>query len=360
MERKWLLAGLQDELHFVDFVHRLRTLGWILGTIPALMVLHRLQASSWLTWLLLATCAVWPHIAWLHSRRAHQPLRSEWFNMLIDPPLMGAWIAAMQFNLVPSLALVALVITNCISAGGWRLGLRALILLGAAALLVCAAHGFAFSPESTLAETIACIPLLLIYPIGLSMMNFRLSAHINRQNRRLEQLNRVDELTGLASRRHLMGALTQLLHESGKARTIATLILFDVDHFKQVNDSFGHNAGDSLLQTLARIVRGSLGEADVAGRLGGDEFCIVLPHASSEAARALAERIRGECESSLRIGDRRITLSLGIASLDADFGTSEDWLNAADAALYRAKANGRNQVAVAGSPEPECAPLPAT
>jgi len=159
-----------------------------------------------------------------------------------------------------------------------------------------------------------------------------------------------DALTGLANRHHFRTLLQGVLRRAGIERTSASLCILDVDHFKSANDRFGHSAGDEVLEAVGSIIRSELRSSDFAGRLGGDEFCFVLPETDPDEAARLAERIR----------ERLSTIAFGMASegvpftVTATFGGAEwrphmeskDLLEAADRALYRAKSAGRNRVCV--------------
>lgn len=170
-----------------------------------------------------------------------------------------------------------------------------------------------------------------------------------RREQNLEQLATTDVLTGLANRRAFMARLEAELALAGQGGAPGMLVMLDLDHFKRVNDTYGHAAGDRVLVYLAQLLRGqALRQGDLAGRLGGEEFAVLLPRTSPQEGAAVAERLREALERSLiDSGDGRtiaITLSAGLAPLE---GSSEHSLAQADAALYRAKNSGRNRVVVA-------------
>ncbi|WP_102125427.1 GGDEF domain-containing protein [Deinococcus planocerae] len=164
----------------------------------------------------------------------------------------------------------------------------------------------------------------------------------------LERLANTDPLTGLPNRRALYSAVGALLSGDGGG----CLILFDLDHFKRVNDLHGHGAGDEVLVGAARRVRGALRGGDHFGRWGGEEFLVVLPGLDLEAGAAVAERLR-LCLAARPFGAvGRVTASFGVAGV----GPGDDLSRCtarADAALYRAKAAGRDRVACEGEPERE-------
>jgi diguanylate cyclase (GGDEF)-like protein len=129
-----------------------------------------------------------------------------------------------------------------------------------------------------------------------------------------------------------------------------TVLMADLDHFKQVNDRYGHLAGDQVLGALGERLRGRLRASDVGGRYGGDEFLVMLSHVDADAGVLFAERWRADVEeTAIALEDRRsvrTTLSIGVARYAPGFKHSDELVAAADAALYRAKELGRNQVAV--------------
>jgi diguanylate cyclase (GGDEF)-like protein len=170
--------------------------------------------------------------------------------------------------------------------------------------------------------------------------------------RGMQRLAERDALTGLANRRRLRAAGE---HEHRRARRsgqpLAALML-DLDHFKQVNDRYGHGAGDDVLRETARRIKATVREMDVAARYGGEEFAVVLPETDLDTARDVAERIRlavADAPIDTRQGPVAVTLSAGVATLDVRGRGLGGLLEAADAALYQAKAAGRNRVAVASA-----------
>jgi diguanylate cyclase (GGDEF)-like protein len=157
----------------------------------------------------------------------------------------------------------------------------------------------------------------------------------------------VDGLTGLYNRRAFMGRLAEAVAAASRHGTDLSLLMLDADHFKRVNDAHGHQAGDRVLQFIAETVRRNLRESDSAGRYGGEEFAVVLPHTPVAGAQIVAERIRAFCAASgvpVPGGSVTVTVSVGAAALRTGCRRSEDLIAAADAALYEAKRAGRNRV----------------
>jgi diguanylate cyclase (GGDEF)-like protein len=156
-----------------------------------------------------------------------------------------------------------------------------------------------------------------------------------------------DELTGLANRRAFEEQLAQRLSEVDRVGGSVALIVADVDHFKRINDTHGHQVGDAVLQAIAATLRDSVRDFDVPARYGGEEFVILLPHTDSAGAMETAERLRRAVESRpVRIGGSAVpvTLSFGVASYPGSASSRESVFTAADRALYKAKADGRNCV----------------
>lgn len=331
-------------------VYRLRALGLGLGALPVASVLYQLHADWWLWALLACNALVWPHAAYLAASRATRPIETEHVNLVVDAAMGGVWIALMQFNLLPSALLVAMMAMDRISAGGWRLLLKSLALQAAVCLATWWLDGFRYQPASTMLNVVASLPMLMIYPVWLSTVNFTLAQRVRQQNRQLDQLSRTDALTGLSNRSHWLETVGMEWLRYQRNQRPAALILLDVDGFKQINDRYGHAAGDLLLGDLARLLQRGLRDVDTPGRLGGDEFGIVLPETDLERASAVAERIRLLAENSRpdRAGQHiPWTLSLGVAAVGEDAHDVGGWMRQADLALYRAKAQGRNRVCVA-------------
>ncbi|MBN1608727.1 MAG: diguanylate cyclase [Polyangiaceae bacterium] len=172
---------------------------------------------------------------------------------------------------------------------------------------------------------------------------------------RLERLARTDGLTGVYNRRHLLAvAARETLRARRYARPLSVMLI-DVDHFKQVNDSLGHAAGDEVLVRLTHAMTAALRSTDALGRVGGEEFAILLPETDEAAAIAASERIRArvaEMVVGTQAGAVRLTVSIGVAALDRSDRDFSELLGRADEALYRAKARGRDLVVAAALGRP--------
>ncbi len=166
---------------------------------------------------------------------------------------------------------------------------------------------------------------------------------------RVRELTLVDEHTGLFNTRHLQRALEAEVARSARYHRPVSLIFLDLDLFKSVNDSHGHQAGSELLREVGEVIRSQLRSIDVPVRYGGDEFVVMLPESSREHATIVAERLRSAIRGRTFLAGRdrpvRITASFGIGTWPDDGETPEDLLLAADGAMYRAKAAGRDAIA---------------
>ncbi len=170
---------------------------------------------------------------------------------------------------------------------------------------------------------------------------------VNSFQGRLERLATVDELTQVANRRHFMTLLRSESARTARYDRPLSLLMIDADHFKAVNDTHGHAVGDRVLMMLARTVQEALRESDVLGRIGGEEFAVILPETGLDEAVRVAERIRKEVASrgvETEAGLISLTISLGAAQTHAGDANVEDLIHRADLAMYRAKEQGRNRV----------------
>ncbi len=170
-------------------------------------------------------------------------------------------------------------------------------------------------------------------------------------NQDLKRLANTDVLTGLANRRRFMEVLEGEIDRAERYDRPLSLVLVDLDHFKEVNDTHGHAGGDEVLRATAGVLASVCRDVDLAARIGGEEFAILLPETRASGAERVAERVRSRIAQGHHRAPSgagfRITASAGVASLGREVGSGEALLQAADDALYRAKGEGRNRVVAA-------------
>ena len=175
------------------------------------------------------------------------------------------------------------------------------------------------------------------------LVSWWLMRAVNQQSRRFLDLVIHDPLTGAKNRRHFQNEMRSAFGLWTRHKRISTLVLLDIDHFKQVNDQLGHAAGDEALKSLVRVVQDRIRGVDTVFRQGGEEFAVLLPETNVSRAMILANDLRARVEDAELLPGRTITVSIGVCDVSvAD--SAEDWLQQADEALYRAKAGGRNRV----------------
>lgn len=172
----------------------------------------------------------------------------------------------------------------------------------------------------------------------------------------LQKVSQVDQLTGVYNRRYFELMLNREFNRALRYSYPLSLIMLDLDNFKQCNDTYGHPAGDEVLKRVGELLKTNLRESDIPARYGGEEFVVILPHTPLSGAKVAAERIRQKVEQMVfRFGDPpveyRITLSAGVAAIGPTITTPQDLVKAADEALLRAKVKGKNRVEVVTSAE---------
>ncbi|NVK18648.1 MAG: PAS domain-containing protein [Methylocystaceae bacterium] len=192
----------------------------------------------------------------------------------------------------------------------------------------------------------------LINDLGNTYALLGISTDVTEQKRlekELRELASTDVLTGVNNRRHFIELFERDLKQAKRYKTSLALIMLDIDHFKNINDSFGHSVGDDAIKTMTRLCQESLRDTDVIGRIGGEEFAILLPQTDITGAWQIAQRIRQATENSCfdtTTGQNicNFTASFGVTELKPDDTSPDDLLKRADIALYDAKSQGRNRV----------------
>jgi len=188
-----------------------------------------------------------------------------------------------------------------------------------------------------------CIAIYDVTDIALGKIDLQTA------NTELAHLSQTDRMTGLLNRGYWEEQLNREFQRQKRYTKPSTLAMFDIDHFKKVNDTYGHQAGDEVIRLLADTLRKNLRDTDLAGRYGGEEFAVILIDTPQDSARYFAERLRKSVEAMKVVVNGieiTFTISLGIAEATGATSSCEQWLSNADLALYHSKHNGRNQTAL--------------
>jgi len=171
-----------------------------------------------------------------------------------------------------------------------------------------------------------------------------LVAEVRAMYLREHQLSRSDYLTGVINQRGFYEALGRERERASRLNLPITLAYIDLDDFKQINDRFDHNVGDEVLATVGHALRTSIRNTDLAGRLGGDEFCVLLPHTDAEGARTVLDKVHKTLSELMISSGWPVTVSMGAVTFLRTDKSAEEMLRAADAAMYSAKQKGKNRV----------------
>ncbi|MDZ7661450.1 GGDEF domain-containing protein [Thiohalophilus sp.] len=214
---------------------------------------------------------------------------------------------------------------------------RRLLLLGAASVLVPMVILITSGTQFEIVRIAAFASILLFLLVMHRMAGLLRETH--RQAEVLEGLSQIDPLTGAVNRRQLDYELKREISRAVRSHTDLSLAFIDLDHFKEFNDTYGHQVGDSLLKQLVTVWRGVLRSTDVVARIGGEEFLILFPDTNSEQAQIVLERLRN-------LVPRGQTFSAGLATLESD-ETADGFIARADKAMYTAKHRGRNRIFLA-------------
>ena len=227
------------------------------------------------------------------------------------------------------------------------------VVAGVLCLVLPITVDFAFKPD-TFHRAMAFVSVMFVAASLRSIRTlgyffgrtYRLAHELKEEKAKAEESARTDFLTGLQNRRAFYEDGERLLRSLELAGRPAAVLMFDIDHFKAINDRYGHAGGDVAIRAVAQLIRGELPVGDLAARLGGEEFALLLPDVKLEDAIAPAERVRDACEHmTVEFEGQQIafTTSVGVAALHAG-NTLDGWIAHADAALYRSKQEGRNRV----------------
>ena len=364
-KRPWLLR-----VHYA-----MRTMSFMILFIAAAAQIIGSGDNVGLWLFFVALLVVYPHFQYWRASRATNPTKAEIRNLLIDSILLGVFIVAIKFSQWIAFSAITGTLLNNVMHKGWRgipeTAIAMAIGIGIGALV----WGFEFAPYTNSYATIFCIICISTYVLAIGHLGFSRNIQLRKAREKLQanqreltaaneilkqnlmeidelqkqlqsQANR-DSLTGLYNRRYLDATLERELsrcHREGKSLAI---ILCDIDYFKKINDTHGHQAGDEMLMQLGSLLGLMVRVSDVACRYGGEEFLLVLPTMPLDIAQQRAEKLRQVfSETVVEFGEAhlRATISAGVAVYPDHGKTAAELIGSADKALYKAKAAGRNCV----------------
>jgi len=323
---------------------------------------------------------VYPHLLFWRACRAVDSQRAELNNLLLDIGLWGLWAAALGFPPWISFALFIASAINSAISGGNRGLIMALAVYGGGIGVGLALFGSQPGPAESQWVSGLCMLGLTGYLWGIGALSFRRTQSLRRlrgeliqsqqdlqaaneamrvrlaeieglQHHLESQANR-DPLTGLFNRRYLEATTERELARGRREQIPVALLLLDLDHFKSVNDRFGHAVGDEVLRQFGALLQKGTRREDVPCRLGGEEFVLLLPGMSSAHALARGEQIRQMVEAltvASPQGEVRTTSSIGVSCFPSQGEHLEDLIKCADLALYAVKRSGRNGVRAYGA-----------
>jgi diguanylate cyclase len=326
-----------------------RCIGLSLGFLAVFASLPGPHPPMSMLGLLVFYCFAWPHLAYQLARTNARPVDVERRSMLVDAFSAGFFAGAIGLNPIPSAAIVTMPSMNNMAMGGPRFMMAGILASALGAALAFALFRTPFGIAMDPVQVAACTPLLIMYPLALGYVCYLTAVKLQRQKQQLSEMSRTDYLTGLSNRAALNDILDTSFSAPNASLHNSVIALIDADGFKQINDRYGHIAGDRALQKISDIMRACVRKQDTVGRYGGDEFCVILRNVTQPDAMLILERMRLLAQQSLdeQGGEQRSTLSIGAAMYGDDARSGAMWIQRADEAMYQAKRAGRNQVVFA-------------
>ena len=330
---------------FIRRMFAMRQLGTFLCFNPIISVLLELQKGNAFYVLLFINAFVWPWVAYRVAMYSADPTASERRNLTIDAALGGFWVAMMGIRPMPSLIIMAVLASDRYAVGGWlqlQSAMRAFLLIFIPMWML---NGMPWQTSFSTRTVWLTLPLAAGYMFVLSAVSYKLTLTLRRKNRELERISLMDPSLGIPNRRLFDRRLESEYLRTRRGECRAWLLLLDVDNFKTVNDTFGHEAGDFLLAEISALLRNEAGEQDIPARFGGDELGVIVHDADEVGILALAETLQQKI-TRLRLpasADFHCSISIGIAAA-SEAESLQQWLSRADLALYSVKRAGRNGV----------------
>lgn len=330
-------------LRFVRRMFLMRQLGTFLCFFPIMSVLLENGAPKITLAILALNAFLWPAVAYLVSSRSKDLIKVEQRSLTIDAVWGGLWVALMGISPMPAFIILAIQISDRYAAGGWKQLRPALLAFSLTFISVWSITGYpirlTFSPQTVWLT----LPLATLYLVALSVLSRQLTVRLRDKSREFERVALLDPRLHIPNRRLFEQRLSSAWLQSQRGALTAWLMLLDVDNFKQVNDTYGHEVGDFLLAEISEALRDVINVKDVPARFGGDELAVIVNNGHPREIFQLAgkilkrvEKIRLPCDEAYRC-----TVSIGITSAKSAASASE-WLRYADHALYETKRAGKN------------------
>lgn len=328
---------------FIKRVYLLRQAGVILCFIPIYSVLEEQSQHKITIALLILNALTWPSVAYFASIMSKDMLNTEKKNMILDSCWAGIWIAVMQASPIPSIFIVSVQIADRYAAGGWRILKPALLGMMLSFTLIWSLNNFNYTTEFSMRTVWFSLPLATCYPILLSVVSRRLSIKLRKRRELLEKQALMDPGLDLPNRRFFEQKMEGAFRATRKKRTLSYLLLIDVDNFKYINDTYGHEVGDAVLSRISTILRECAGAQDIPARFGGDELAVIVSNSNDELVLAMVHKIQERVEKLSLPSHKDIycTVSIGI-SCAKNKTSIISWIKEADEMLYEVKRNGKN------------------
>ena len=340
---------LAPHLIFPRRLYLLRTVGGLFALLAVFPVLHQIHAPLW-QWFAVGVLGLgWPHVAWLRYLRTRDPNRTEAATLLAESVFIGLAVPMMEFSLPASLTLLAVNMVCAVIGGGLPLLTRAWLAQCAGLVGGVLLFGIHRPPIPEIHLTLTSLPMALVLPLGILHTSHEVIENLRRRRMELERRGWHDGLSGLFNRGRWEETVRAEFARCRRTGQPATLVLVDLDHFKQINDLYGHAEGDSAIRRFADLLRTDLRDIDIAGRYGGEEFGILLPHTPSNEAMEVVRRLQRRLHEMPLSRHRTITASWGVAQLVDEIDSPDAWIRQADLMLYRAKYDGRDRIAERGT-----------
>lgn len=233
-------------------------LGWMFLPIAAVLASQPIAGGWWL--FLVGWSFVWPHLAWQLASKAIDPLSREIYNLKADAILAGVWVGVMGVNVLPSTALLMMMCMNLMGAGGLRLFIAGMVLMVVSCLVTLQLTGITVAFRSAPLEWWFSLPVIVIYPLLFAWVSYQTATKLAEHKRRLQVMSMRDGMTGVYNRRHWEILLRNEFDNCRRYHRDATLLIIDIDHFKSINDTWGHDVGDEAIIALTRQLQMTLSE----------------------------------------------------------------------------------------------------